>query len=441
MLASPLLSLSGVTHPNRPTAIREPQGMDRPIERPPRRWKPLAAAGAVALLLLLWWLVPALSRWSASDRSVELARLRVATVTRGDLVHDIAAQGRVVAASRPTLFSPAAGIVTLRVRGGAAVAAGELLAVVSSPELENRREQERATLAGLTSDAARLELSIKQQNLANEQRVAMNEVQAAAAAREVERSERLDALGLINQIDLGKARDALAVARLELEQARQRVLNEKEMFDFELSDARARSERQRLIVQDVERQIGELSIRAPFAGQVSTVSVTDADAVVRGQPLVGVVDLSDLEVEVNIPESYADQVAIGVPAKIRIDDQEVAGELTSVSPEVRNAQVEGRVAFVGGPPKGLRQNQRVSARLILDERPNVLKLPRGPFLEAGGGRALYVLADGMARRRAVTLGAISVTEVEILSGVDEGEQVVLSDIGTNNGAETVLVRD
>lgn len=430
--------------PIRPSPIRDTEGMDRPIVRAPRRWKPLAAGAGVLLLLAFWWLRPIVGRWAAADQSVERARLRLGTVTRGDLVHDVAAQGRVVAASRPTLFSPAAGIVTLKVRGGVAVTAGQLLAVVASPELENRLQQERATLAALHSEVGRLELSIRQQNLANEQRVALGEVQTAAAARDVERSEKLDALGLMNQIDLGKSRDNLAIARLELEQSRQRVANEKEMFDFQLRDARSRGDRQLLVVRDVERQIGELEIRAPFAGQVATVSVTDADAVVRGQPIVGVVDLSDLEIEINIPETYADQVAIGVPATVRIDTTEVPGVLTSVAPEVRNAQVEGRIAFDGGPPSGLRQNQRVSCRLLLDRRSGVLKVPRGPFLEAGGGRQVYVVTDGLARRREVTLGAISVTEVEILSGLEEGEEIVLSDIGvsgTGSGAETILVRD
>ena len=415
--------------------------MDQPVERKARRWKPVAAAAAAVLLLAVWWLRPIVGRWAAADQSVELSRLRLGTVTRGDLVHDVAAQGRVVAASRPTLFSPAAGIVTLRVRGGAAVNAGQLLAVVASPELENRLQQERASLAAFASEVGRLELSIRQQNLGNEQRVALAEVQAAAAGREVERAEKLAGLGLLNQIDLEKSRDTLAIGKLELEQSRQRVANEKEMFDFQLRDARARHDRQQLVVRDVERQIAELEIRAPFAGQVATVSVADADAVVRGQPLVGVVDLSDLELEINIPETYADQVAIGVPAAVRIDAAEVAGVLTSVAPEVRNAQVEGRIAFDGGPPPGLRQNQRVSVRLVLDKRSGVLKVPRGPFFEAGGGRQVYVVADGLARRRAVTLGAVSVTEVEILSGLEEGEQIVLSDLGAANGAETILVRD
>ncbi len=423
------------------TGIRDTSHMDRPIER---RRRPLAlwllATGAAALLLFLA-LRPLARRWAAADQSVELDRLRLARVTRGELVHDVAAQGRVVAASRPTLFSPAAGIVTLRVREGMQVRAGGILAVVASPDLDSRLQQERASLDGLLSDVARLELAARQANLANEQRVALGEVELGSAEREVARMERLSAEGLIHRIELEKAGDLRAVRRLELEQARQRVAIEREMFEFQVRDARARAARQRLVVSDVERQIAELEIRAPFDGMVATVSVEDADAVVRGQPLVGVVDLADLEVEVAIPESYADDVTPGVPALVRVDSADVPGTLTSVAPEVRNSQVAGRIAFAGGPPAGLRQNQRVSARLLLDERNDVLKVPRGPFLEAGGGRAVYVVSDGLARRRSIVIGTVSVTEVEILEGLSEGEEIVLSDLGAAEGAETVLLRD
>ena len=72
--------------------------------------------------------------------------------------------------------------------------------------------------------------------------------------------------------------------------------------------------------------------------------------------------------------------------------------MTAVSPEVAGSQVEGTVAFVGEPPAGLRQNQRLSTRLLLEERRGVLKVPRGPFLESGAGRQIYVLAGGLAYR-------------------------------------------
>ncbi len=424
-----------------PSMIRDTSATDRPLERSTRRrWLPAAIA---ALLLVAGFalLRPIVGRWAAAERSIDRARLRIATVTRGDLVHDVAVQGRVVAASRPTLFSPAAGIASLRVREGERVRAGDVLAVVESPELESRLAQERATLDAARSDLSRLEISVRQQNLTNEQRVELLEVRVEAARRLVERNEKLAAAGLVNEIELERARDELKVQALALAQAQRTVALEREMLEFELGDARLRRDRQELLVRDVERQVAELTVRSPFDGLVATVSVEDRDAVVRGQALVGVVDLSELEVEVAIPESYADDVAPGVEAVVVVDGAEHRGTLTRVAPEVRASQVEGRVAFEVGTPEGLRQNQRLSTRLVLDRRSDVLKVPRGPFLEAGGGRRVYVVAGGLAELRAIEIGAVSVTEVEVLSGLEAGDEIVLSDLTRFEGAETLLLRN
>ncbi len=424
-----------------PSKIRDTSLMDTPVERSKRpRWL-LAAIAALVLVLGFLVLRPVVSRWAAAEQSVDRARLRIATVTRGDLVHDVAVQGRVVAASRPTLFSPAAGIASVKVREGERVAAGEALAVVESPELESRLAQERASLDAHRSDLSRLELSVRQQNLGNEQRVELLEVRLEAARRLVKRNEKLAAAGLLNEIELERARDELKVQSLALAQAQSTVALDREMLEFELGDARLRRDRQALLVRDVERQVGELTVTSPFDGLVATVSVEDRDAVVRGQALVGVVDLSELEVEVGIPESYADDVAPGVEAVVVVDGAEHRGTLTRVAPEVRNSQVEGRVAFEVGTPEGLRQNQRLSTRLVLDRRSDVLKVPRGPFLEAGGGRQVYVVADGLAELRAIEIGAVSVTEVEVLSGLHRGDEIVLSDLSRFDGAETLLLRN
>ena len=152
-----------------------------------------------------------------------------------------------------------------------------------------------------------------------------------------------------------------------------------------------------------------------------------------GQPLLGVVDLRALELDVNIPEVFADDVSPGVAAVMTLEGRRHAGTLTRVAPEVRDGQVTGRVVFDGGTPEGLRQNQRVTTRLVLDRRTDVLKLPRGPFLESGGARVVYVVEERIARRRSVELGVVSVTEVEILRGLDVGERIVLSDVGRFEG--------
>ncbi len=423
--------------------IRDTSGMDELVERP-RGWNRRivlgVAAGVVVAVAALALLGPLLGRWSEADRSVDRGQLRIATVTRGELVHDVAVQGKVVAASRPTVYSPSSGIVSVRVREGERIGRGEILAVVESPELENRLEQERATLAALTSEVGRRELGARQQTLANRQDVELREVRVEAARRALERAQELDAEGLTNAVELEQARDTLTIESMELAQAREKVELEKEMLSFELADARSRRDRQALVVRDVERQVGDLRIRTPVDGIVATVAVEDRDAVVRGQAVAGVVDLSELEVEVSIPETYADDVAPGVAAVVVVDGREAAGTLTRVAPEVRNSQVAGRIAFADGVPEGLRQNQRVSTRLLLDRRENALILPRGPFLESGGGRRVWVVANGLARARAVELGAVSVSQVEVVSGLEEGEEVVISDTTRFEGAATVLLR-
>jgi HlyD family secretion protein len=396
--------------------------------------------GAAVLALLAVVATPIVRRWASATTSVERSRLRLATVSRGDLVYDVAVQGRVVAASRPTLFSPSAGIVSVKVREGEKVQKGTVLAVVDSPELESRLRQESASLDALRSDLSRLKLSTRQKNLENRQAVELGSVKVEAAERAVRRADELSSAGLISATDHESTKDALSVATIELAQARKKVELETDALEFETRDAQLRLQRQELVVAEVRRQVDELTIRAPFAGLVATVQVEDRDAVVRGQAVVGVVDLSDLEVEVNIPESYADDVSPGVEAEVLVDNARRSGTLVRVAPEVRGGQVEGRVAFEGGTPPGLRQNQRLSTRLVLSRQTGVLKVPRGPFLEAGGARWAYVVKDGLARRRDVRVGAVSVTEVEILGGVEEGEEIVLSDLSQLQGAETVRLR-
>jgi len=235
--------------------------------------------------------------------------------------------------------------------------------------------------------------------------------------------------------------DDRLLAEVELRQAEEGGSLQRESLDFETTDRARQMERQRLVVGELERRVRELTIEAPFDGLVANVEVQDRDAVQPNAPLLTVVDLSEYEIEVRIPDSYADDVAPGLPAVIELGGKPWEGELTAVSPEVTNSQVQGTIHFAGQVPDGLRQSQRVSVRLVLDRRPNVLKVPRGPFLDSSGGRRIYVLADdGLATLREIRTGASSVGEIEIVDGLRAGEQVVLSDIQQFNGAQTVLVR-
>jgi HlyD family secretion protein len=158
--------------------------------------------------------------------------------------------------------------------------------------------------------------------------------------------------------------------------------------------------------------------------------------------LITVVDLSAFEVEIRIPEAYADDLGIGLAGEVQYSGEAYRGELVSLSPEVVNNEVVGRIRFAGETPPGLRQNQRVTVRVMMDELIGVLKLQRGAFTDSGGGRYAFVLnGAGLAERREIRLGARSAAEVEVVSGLNAGEQVIISSIAEFENYDTIQIVD
>jgi HlyD family secretion protein len=126
-------------------------------------------------------------------------------------------------------------------------------------------------------------------------------------------------------------------------------------------------------------------------------------------------------------------------AEITVNGATATGKLSALSPEVVKNQVLARVRFDGPQPDGLRQSQRVQARLLIDEKPGVLLLPRGPFVESEGGRYAYLVQDGVAVRTPVRLGATSVNAVEIAGGLKQGDKVVVAGTETFENAARVSI--
>ncbi len=421
--------------------IKDDSCMDRPVNQQPltRRLRvivPVAIASIIAGVALL----PSMARWFRSETSIDASRIRVAEVVRGDLVREISVEGRIVAAFHPTSFSPARGIVTIDVNAGQVVDEGDILAHIASPELGSLVAQEETTLNSLQSTNARLRLEARQSRMDNEQQVDLGRVELAAAKRSRERAEKLHKLGLVNEIDLESARDTVVIVSLKLEQAEKRVELGSEILGFELDNAHQQLDRQRLLVEELERRVEALTIRAPVAGLVSRLHVEDRQAVSTNDPLITVVDLSAYEVEIAIAESYSNEINPGTEAVVVKDGIEYPAQVLSIAPEVEGSRVKSRVIFTGATPDGLKQNQRVTARLILETRPDVLKVQRGPFLGNGAGRMAYVVNGGMAVKRPIKTGSTSISEVEIISGLEENERIIISDIARFENAENVLLR-
>ena len=397
----------------------------------------IGASVVVVVVAVVGW--AAVSDIGTAEQFVSRDRVRTAVVRRGDFVRDIAVQGRVVAAVSPTLYAPDQGTVTLSVVAGDTVAVGEVLAVIESAEILSLRLQEQATLASAEVNLERQRIQVKKEILRNQQAIDLAMVARTAAERESRRAE--SAAAAITQHERDRAGDEVVSTRLMFEHAERNAVLEEESLAFELKTVELNVERQRLLVQDLERRVAELTIRSPVAGMVGNVIIEQKDNVTKNQPILTVVDLTEFEVEIAIPETYADELSVGLETTISDSGREYRGVLAAVSPEVVENQVEGRVRFARGVAPDVKQNQRVSARILLESKQDVLTLRRGPFLENSAGRVVYVVQGDLANRREVVTGSASVAEVEVLSGLEEGETVIISNTSEFGTAASVLITD
>jgi HlyD family secretion protein len=421
--------------------IRDTSGQDTVVTPPPgRRWWRLGLAGAIAALVIAG-AGTLLAGWHAGTPTVDAARLRIAPVTVGTLVRDAAVTGRVVAAVSPTLYAPAAATVALKVHAGDTVKKGDVLAQLESPELANALQRERSSFEELRNEIARQEIIARKQKLAAIRDADQAEIERAAAQRQLERVEKAGVIGVLAKNDFDKARDALKSAEIRGRHAAEAARLEGSDVDLQLKTRRAQLERQRLVLADAQRRVDELTLRAPMDGLIGSLAVADRTVVPANAALMTLVDLSRLEVELEIPETYMADLGIGMKAEITAGEIKARGTVAAISPEVVKNQVLARVRFDGKQPQGLRQSQRISARLLIDEKPNALILPRGPFVETQGGHFAYVVEDGVAVKRPITLGATSVTAVEITSGLKAGDKAVISGTELFDNAPVAHLKD
>jgi len=423
------------------TGFRDTSEQDRPLARTRRRWPLPLAGGLVAIALLAWLAGGRIRQALSADAAVSAARLSIATVDIAPLTRDVAGEGRVVAAQSPTLYAQGAGTVALMVRAGDPVKLGQVLARVDSPELTNRLAQERSNVDALRADLARAEVEARQQAAALQSAFENARIDQQTAQNDLARQTQAFEAGATARMQVERAQDALAKAKLALDQAAGLRGLKTDSLALDVQAKKSALSRQQLLVADLERQVSELAVRSPVDGQVGQLFIADRTNVTRDAKLLSVIDLSALEVQMQVAESFARELQPGMPGEISGNGQRWGGLVSSVSPEVVNGEVAARLRFDGKQPEQLRQNQRLSVRVLLDRRDKVLGVARGSFVDEGGGSFAYVVRGGVAEKVAVKLGARSLDRVEVLSGLVAGDRVVISGADSFKNADRVLIAD
>jgi HlyD family secretion protein len=402
--------------------------MDRRIERPwhaRRGYRVMAGAGVVVAAVL------AVLALSPPAGSVDVAPgvLTFGAVTRAPYLDYAAVRAEVAPAETTLVAAEASGRVeSVGATDGDRVAAGQVLARLSNPQLSLEAATREADISARISDNAGQVMALKLAQENREQALADAAHAANRAQQELEKRRMLLARDLISPAAVKPYADEADYQRQRLAALRTSQASDQAFYAAQRAQA-ART------VQDLRRNLVEvaagrsvLTVRAPSAGRLTAFDLKPGQAVTSGQGL-GQVDVEDAyKLRAQVDEFYLQRLAVGQGAEATVHGRSTRARVTKVFPQVAAGRVTVELGFVGAQPADLKRGEAIDLRLSLGQPGPATIAPSGAWLsETGGAWAFVVTRDGRrAERRPVTIGRRNPEQVEILSGLQPGERIVVA---------------
>ena len=247
---------------------------------------------------------------------------------------------------------------------------------------------------------------------------------------------------IVSKVEWLTKQDLQTNAKRAYLHAEKRVDLAKQRLEFEQQNRNFKVQKQQLVLEELYRRQRALEIKAPVAGVVGNWLVEQKNQVAAHTAIMTIVDLSEYEAEISVPEFYADELGIGLPVSLTVAGQNLTAKIIAISPEVKGNQVQVRAQITASNSANLRQNQRVSADIEFEKKLNTLYLKRGPFIGSNEGKHLYKIAEnGHAEKISFRQGINNVEYIEILSGVAQGDRIIVSDYEKFNGADVVQITE
>jgi HlyD family secretion protein len=299
---------------------------------------------------------------------------------------------------------------------------------------------QQSTLEQLSINANRGVLADKEAQLDLESNMNTAQSTLNVAKREFQRAEISYGKQIISEVDWLKGQDAVADATRLFDHAKRRVSFAIERLRFEKKHREFLVQKEKLILEELSRRYDALAITAPVNGVVGNWLVAQKNTIVANTPIMTIVDLSEYEAELSVPEFYADDLGIGLEVSMKIAGVSMRGEVIAISPEVKGNQVTVRAKINNSKKIQLRQNQRINARIEFEKKEDVLMVKRGAFMGSLGGNYIFKLVeDNYANKIAITTGTSSVEYIEITSGLEAGQQVITSAYENYHNAERIYL--
>ncbi len=397
-----------------------------------------AGVAAVAVLLITL----GLSRLKPAAPTVERATVWVDTVKRGAMLRQVRGLGTLVPEETRWIPATTEGRVErIVLRPGPTVKPNSIILELSNPQLEQEKTDAELRLKAAEAGLANLRVQLQNEYLAQQAQAATVQADYTSAKLQAEVNEELAKQQLVSELILKQSKvqaESLA-KRNEIEE--KRLASNSESVKARLAVQQAEVDQLRALADLRRSQYEALHVRAGVEGVLQLVPVEVGQRVMPGTNLARVADPSRLKAELRIAETQAKDIQIGQPSVIDTRNGVVGGRVARIDPSVQNGTVLVDVQITGDLPKGARPDLSVDGTIELERLTNVLYVGRPAFGQEQSTVGLFKLDQGgEAARTQVKLGRSSVNTIEIMQGLKEGDQVVLSDMSAWDAFDRVRLR-
>lgn len=416
------------------------------IKRPPKSKIKKKIRNAVMIVVgvaALGGITYGLTKLKPAAPTLDRSTAVIETVKRGEMVRDVRGNGTLVPQVTRWVPAPAEGRVeNILVQAGVEVNPSTVIVELSNPQMEQQATDADFQVKAAIADQENLKVRLESEAMTQKSAIATINSQYSSARLQLDADEKLAKLGLVAELTLKISRVAVEdlANRLKVEQERLAVASRS--TKAQMNAATSRLQQLQVMAKLKREQVDALKVRAGTGGVLQVVSVQVGQQVTPGLNIARVADPASLKAVLRVAETQISGVRIGQKVIVDTRNGLIDGEVSRIDPAAREGTFEIDASLTGPLPPSARPDLSVDGTIELERLKDVLKVGRPAFGQAQQTIGMFVLTpDGSeAVRTTVRLGRNSVSTIEILEGLKEGDQVIISDTSALDSYNRIRIR-
>jgi len=393
---------------------------------------------AVISIAVLVLLIVALRGFIKS--SVKKAEITTATVEVGNIENTLNATGEVLPEFEEIITSPInASIKSALMDAGNKITPGQSILTLDKSATQTEFDKLNFTLESKRNEISKLKLDLGKSFYDIQSNNDIKQLRISSLADAVENAKRLFKAGGGTREGIEQAELNLKVAQLEKKQLENEIKNKQQTMQIEIKEAQIAAAIQENDLKALQRKMALANVIATRTGVITYVNKNIGANVHEGETLARIADLGSFKVSGSISDNSMDQLHSGIPVIVRINDTQLRGHVTNVSPSIQNSIISFDIQLDDRANKQLRPNMKVDVFLVTATHSKIMRVANGPAFKGPTVQDIFVLNNGKAERRTVHIGLTNFDYVEIEDGVKPGDVVITSDMSEFKNSKEVTI--